>query len=241
VPEAEAEFQRVLTATLKHAAATLGMAKGVLQPQRVPKALEWFERVVADHHTPEATRRHVHQGTPQRLTIGRGRREAAPRRRMRVVRPRVDRGSSGAGKRRRRRNRAGDLWAGWPQNYCGEGHVIGSTAGIWAESPDRVYIFNRGCLPVVKDAPAPPTPSSRPATPRATTFAEGSGPASALGSRVQRGRATAGSSSRGSAQQAVRASAHASSSTPYDADRHVWLVDDGAHAIYSSRATARRS
>jgi len=44
-----------------------------------------------------------------------------------------------------------DLVAGWPQNYCGEGHVIGSTAGIWAESPDRVYIFSRGCLPVIKE------------------------------------------------------------------------------------------
>ena len=33
-----------------------------------------------------------------------------------------------------------DLVAGWPQNYCGEGHQIGSTAGIWAESPDRVII-----------------------------------------------------------------------------------------------------
>jgi len=45
-----------------------------------------------------------------------------------------------------------DLVRGWPQNYCGEGFVIGATAGIWAESADRVYIFNRGCLPVLKDA-----------------------------------------------------------------------------------------
>ena len=45
-----------------------------------------------------------------------------------------------------------DLVAGWPQNYCGDGHVIGSTAGIWAESPDRVYIFSRGCLPVLADS-----------------------------------------------------------------------------------------
>jgi hypothetical protein len=43
-----------------------------------------------------------------------------------------------------------DLVAGWPQNYCGDGFQIGSTAGIWAESPDRVIIFNRGCLPVLK-------------------------------------------------------------------------------------------
>ena len=26
-----------------------------------------------------------------------------------------------------------DLVTGWPQNYCGAGHIIGSTAGIWAE------------------------------------------------------------------------------------------------------------
>ena len=37
-----------------------------------------------------------------------------------------------------------DLVAGWPQNWCGQGHVIGSTAGIWAESPDRVIVFARG-------------------------------------------------------------------------------------------------
>src|SRR5687767_12202982 len=43
-----------------------------------------------------------------------------------------------------------DLVTGWPQNYCGEGFQIGSTAGIWAESPDRVFIFARGCLPVLK-------------------------------------------------------------------------------------------
>ena len=56
VPEAEAEFQRVLTATPKHAAATLGMAKVFFSRNEVPKALEWFERVVTDHPgTPEAT------------------------------------------------------------------------------------------------------------------------------------------------------------------------------------------
>ena len=62
-----------------------------------------------------------------------------------------------------------DLVAGWPQNYCGDGFVIGSTGGIWAESPDRVYIFSRGCLPALKEPAAPPTASSRRATPRATT------------------------------------------------------------------------
>ena len=46
-----------------------------------------------------------------------------------------------------------DLVTGWPENYCGAGHVFGSTGGIWAESPDRVFIFNRGCLPELKERP----------------------------------------------------------------------------------------
>ena len=63
-----------------------------------------------------------------------------------------------------------DLVAGWPQNYCGAGHVIGSTAGIWAESPDRVYIFSRGCLPELKPrAAVAATISSRSATHPGTT------------------------------------------------------------------------
>ena len=40
-----------------------------------------------------------------------------------------------------------ELVTGWPQNWCGDGYVIGSTAGIWAEAPDRVIVFARGCLP----------------------------------------------------------------------------------------------
>ena len=47
-----------------------------------------------------------------------------------------------------------DVVAGWPQNWCGDGFQIGSTAGIWAESPDRVYVFARGCLPVLEEAGA---------------------------------------------------------------------------------------
>ena len=34
-----------------------------------------------------------------------------------------------------------ELVAGWPQNWCGQGYQIGSTAGIWAETPDRVIVF----------------------------------------------------------------------------------------------------
>ncbi len=41
--------------------------------------------------------------------------------------------------------------AGWPENPCGEGYTFGSTAGIFAENPNKVFIFQRGCLPALKD------------------------------------------------------------------------------------------
>src|SRR4030095_11215658 len=44
---------------------------------------------------------------------------------------------------------------GWPDNYCGPRYVIGATAGILAENPDRVFIFSRGCLPVIQDTRGP--------------------------------------------------------------------------------------
>jgi len=45
-----------------------------------------------------------------------------------------------------------DLVANWPQNPCGDGHQIGSVGGVWAESADRVFVYARGCLPVMPPA-----------------------------------------------------------------------------------------
>ena len=44
--------------------------------------------------------------------------------------------------------------------------------------------------------------------------------------------ATAGSSSRGSSTTSCSSGRTACRSIPYDPERHVWLVDDGAHSIY---------
>ena len=56
VTDAEAQFQRVLTAAPRHAGATLGMAKVQFSKGDAAKALELFDRVVAEHPgTPEAT------------------------------------------------------------------------------------------------------------------------------------------------------------------------------------------
>src|SRR5690606_38743122 len=43
-----------------------------------------------------------------------------------------------------------ELVENWPQNPCGEGYQQGSVGGIFAESPDRVLIFQRGCLPALE-------------------------------------------------------------------------------------------
>jgi peptidylamidoglycolate lyase len=129
-----------------------------------------------------------------------------------------------------------DLVAGWPQNYCGEGYQIGSTAGIWAESPDRVIIFARGCLPVLKNERG-----------------GGGGPQSLVPARNASGYDL---SQKDTARHPrwdhvvtivdrngrmiesweqhnkLFVRPHRVLVNPYDPERHVWLVDDGAHAVY---------
>jgi hypothetical protein len=131
-----------------------------------------------------------------------------------------------------------DVVEGWPQNYCGDGFQIGSTAGIWAESPDRVIIFNRGCLPVLKNRRGEPA-----------TFE--------YGSLVPERNASGYDMSQKDPERHPRwdhivnvvdrngkliesweqhnklfVRPHRVLVNPYDPERHIWLVDDGAHAIY---------
>jgi peptidylamidoglycolate lyase len=121
-----------------------------------------------------------------------------------------------------------NLVANWPQNYCGPGFVIGSTAGIWADSPDRVYIFNRGCLPEIKaDGGAAtsfiPTrnlsqkdPERHPRWDHIFNVVDRSG--KLIESWEQHNK--------------LFVRPHRILVNPYDPERHVWLVDDGAHAVY---------
>jgi peptidylamidoglycolate lyase len=131
-----------------------------------------------------------------------------------------------------------EVVANWPQNYCGDGYMIGSTAGIWAESPDRVIIFNRGCLPVLKNRQG-----------EAANF----GP----GSLVPERNASGYDLSQKDPSRHPRwdhivnvvdrngkliesweqhnklfVRPHRVLVNPYDPERHIWLVDDGAHAVY---------
>jgi peptidylamidoglycolate lyase len=122
-----------------------------------------------------------------------------------------------------------DLVTGWPQNWCGAGYQIGSTSGIWAESPDRVIIFARGCLPVLDDVGDPvPTrnasgydlsqtdPTRHPRWDHIVNFVDRNG--RLIESWEQHNK------------MFVRP--HRIIVSPYDPDRHIWLVDDGAQMIY---------
>jgi peptidylamidoglycolate lyase len=122
-----------------------------------------------------------------------------------------------------------DLVANWPQNYCGAGHIIGSTAGIWAESPDRVYIFSRGCLPELKPSDdfipernasgydlSQKDPSRHPRWDHVFNVVDRNG--RLIESWEQHNK--------------LFVRPHRILVNPYDPQRHVWLVDDGAHSIY---------
>jgi peptidylamidoglycolate lyase len=127
-----------------------------------------------------------------------------------------------------------ELVRNWPENPCGPGYQVGSTGGILAESQDRVLIFQRGCLPEQKDG----------------TFGQ---PLSLVPSRNASGYdLSAKDPSRQPRWDNVLyvvnrdgrkieswdqhnklfVRPHKVLISPYDPQRHVWLVDDGAHSIY---------
>jgi hypothetical protein len=60
----------------------------------------------------------------------------------------------------------------WPQPFHEEGWTWGSTAAVWAESPDRLFVFQRGELDVLKAKPGGGGLPPRAATNGQTTLAE---------------------------------------------------------------------
>ncbi len=134
-----------------------------------------------------------------------------------------------------------ELVPNWPENMCGEGYHVGSTAGIWAQTPDRVFIFQRGCLPVI-------TPTGR---------GEGGGAQFGPGALVPARNASGYDLSQEDTTRHPRwdhnlyvvnkqgkmtesweqhnakfVRPHRVLVNPYDPAKHVWLVDDGAQMIY---------
>ena len=130
-----------------------------------------------------------------------------------------------------------DLATNWPLPVCGQGYQWGSVGGVFAETPDRVFVFQRGCLPAI-----PPGNSIVP--PR-----NAAGYSLAAENREnwprwdhilmifnKEGRLVE------SWEQHNRlfVRPHRVLMDPYDPERHVWLVDDGAHQIFKFTRDGQR-
>jgi len=128
--------------------------------------------------------------------------------------------------------------------------------GVFAESPNRVYVLQRGELPVVERPAQAPVPQFGPSLSfpvNAVPFRNASqGPASALGpiaGRPDNWKGRVGVDARWEHVMLVLDAEgniveswtqwdkmftrpHAVYVNPYDPDKNVWVVDDGGHAVY---------
>lgn len=121
-----------------------------------------------------------------------------------------------------------EVVANWPATFARAGYVQGSQAGVFAESPNRIFLGNRGELKLPDKLPAdfngawgslgqkanaPPSELRN-----CILVVDGSG--KILESWTQHDHLFQGG--RGP---------HKIEISPYDPERHVWVVDDGRHQI----------
>ena len=127
-----------------------------------------------------------------------------------------------------------DLVAGWPDNPCGDGYTFGSAAGIFAETPNRVLVFQRGCLPVLEDSGSNFGPQSLVPTRNASGF-DLSRDDPERHPRWDHNLFIANRAGRiidsWEQHNALFVRTHKVKISPYDPDAHVWLIDDGANQI----------
>jgi peptidylamidoglycolate lyase len=124
-----------------------------------------------------------------------------------------------------------ELVPNWPENVCGPGFQQGSVGGIFAESPDRVLIFQRGCLPALKE---PVSSQSLVPERNASGYSLSANPerhprwdnvlyiVNRDGKKIDSWEQ----------HNKLFVRPHKVLINPYDPEKHVWLVDDGAHAVY---------
>ena len=122
-----------------------------------------------------------------------------------------------------------DLVRGWPQPVCGAGYQSGSTGGVWAETPDTVFVLQRGCLPAL-----PPSNSIVPSRNASQYSLAATDPARhprwehILVVYNREGKAVEDWEQ----HNKLFVRPHRVVMNPYDPEHHVWVIDDGAHSIY---------
>jgi peptidylamidoglycolate lyase len=122
-----------------------------------------------------------------------------------------------------------DVVAGWPADICGPGWQIGSVGGVWAESADRVFVLQRGCLPELE-----PSNAIVPARNASGYSFAASDPAR----HPRRGLHLVIFSRDGELVESwdhlddLMVRPHRVVMNPHDPERHLWLIDDGAHQVH---------
>jgi peptidylamidoglycolate lyase len=125
------------------------------------------------------------------------------------------------------------LVANWPEDMCGEGWMNGSVGGVWAETPDRIFVFQRGCLPELPPAQGGGGPNLAPAR-NASQYT-----LAAPKERWPRWDYVLFVLNRDgkvvenwNQHNHLFVRPHRVVVSPYDPERHVWIIDDSAHSVY---------
>jgi DNA-binding beta-propeller fold protein YncE len=129
-------------------------------------------------------------------------------------------------------------WA--PQSVQTPGYVRGSQAGVFTESPNRIFLVQRGELPLPEKIPPTfanfwgsleigPANSQRPLMRNAITVIDGNGKVIEDWTRwdklFEKG---SGHPERPGRQHGP----HSAAINPYDPDRHIWIIDDKGQQIF---------
>ncbi|HYT08587.1 MAG TPA: peptidyl-alpha-hydroxyglycine alpha-amidating lyase family protein [Rugosimonospora sp.] len=122
-----------------------------------------------------------------------------------------------------------DVATGWPQPLGHPGWTWGSQGGVFAETPNRIYIANRGELPIPEKAPegytggygafGQPATSGKPRMENCILVVDGNG--KLLEDWTQWDHLFEG----GRGPHHVKIS-------PYDPEKHVWVVDDMVQQVF---------
>jgi len=125
-----------------------------------------------------------------------------------------------------------EVVTGWPQPLGHPGWTWGSQGGVFAESPNRIYILQRGELPIPEKAPAgytggfgafgTPATQGKPRLENCILIVDGDG--KLIESWTQWDHLFAG----GRGPHHIKIS-------PYDPEKHVWVVDDMVHQVFEFR------
>ena len=117
----------------------------------------------------------------------------------------------------------------WPQPLGHAGWTWGSQGGVFAETPDRIFLLQRGELPIPDKAPAgytggygafgQPATSGKPRLESCILVVDANG--KLLENWTQHDHLFAG----GRGPHKIKIS-------PYDPEKHVWVVDDMRHQIF---------